>query len=85
MFIRSADYVIADLGCGEAKLAKSVPQTVHSFDLVAVNEYITACDMSKVQLENESVDVAIFCLSLMGSNIKEYLFEANRILKIGYL
>merc|ERR1712107_250090 len=30
--------VIADLGCGEARLSRSVPNPVHSFDLVAVNE-----------------------------------------------
>lgn len=77
------DHVIADLGCGDAKLAKSVPQKVHSFDLVAANDLVVACDMSQIPLGNESVDVVVFCLSLMGNNIREYLFEANRILKNG--
>ncbi|GJQ84323.1 hypothetical protein Trydic_g5261 [Trypoxylus dichotomus] len=80
-----SNYIIADLGCGEAKLSSSVPQEVHSFDLVAVNDFVTACDMSKVPLGNDSVDVVVFCLSLMGPNIKEYLFEASRILKNGGL
>ncbi|CAG9859360.1 unnamed protein product [Phyllotreta striolata] len=75
--------VIADFGCGDARLSKSVVQKVHSFDLVATDDSVVACDMSKVPLENNSVDVAVFCLSLMGTNLRDYLFEANRVLKIG--
>ncbi|CAG9529853.1 unnamed protein product [Cercopithifilaria johnstoni] len=75
--------VIADLGCGNATIAEKLSHiaTVHSFDLVAVNDRITACDMSTVPLNNESVDIVVFCLSLMGTNLNEYLREANRILK----
>ena len=32
-------------------------------------------------LEEESVDVAVFCLSLMGTNFPDFLVEANRVLK----
>ncbi|KRT82895.1 methyltransferase, partial [Oryctes borbonicus] len=78
-------YIVADMGCGEAKLASSVSQKVHSFDLVSVNNHVIAHDMSKVPLADDSVDVVVFCLSLMGSNIREYLFEAGRILKNGGL
>ena len=77
--------IIADFGCGEAKLAKSVPHTVHSFDLVATDSRITACDMAHVQLSNRSVDVVIFCLSLMGSNVSDFIREARRVLKKGGL
>lgn len=77
--------MIADFGCGEAELAKSVKQKVHSFDLVAANDSVTACDMAHVPLTNASVDVAVFCLSLMGTNLQDYIVEANRILKIGYV
>lgn len=80
---RPTDYIIADFGCGDAKLAKSVQQKVHSFDFVAINEHITPCDMAHVPLEKESVNVVVFCLSLMGTNINEYLYEANRVLKKG--
>lgn len=75
--------MIADFGCGEAKLAQSVKQTVHSFDLVALNGLVKACDMSSVPLKSNTVDVAVFCLSLMGTNLKDYLVEANRVLKVG--
>jgi len=78
----SKNAVIADFGCGEARLSQSVPNIVHSFDFVAVNENVTACDMSKVPLESGCVDVAVFCLSLMGTNIRDFIFEASRVLKV---
>ncbi|KAJ8984887.1 hypothetical protein NQ317_002727 [Molorchus minor] len=77
--------IIADFGCGDAKLAKSVEQRVYSFDLIAVDETVVACDMAKVPLKDESVHVAVFCLSLMGTNLHDYLLEANRVLKVGGL
>jgi hypothetical protein len=63
-------YVIGDFGCGEAKPAEAVSDrhTVHSFDHVAVTDDVVACDMAHVPLDDESLDVAIFSLSLMGAN-----------------
>ena len=55
------------------QLAKSLPNKVHSFDLVAVNEMVTACDMANVPLQSENIDIAVFCLSLMGTNVKGIL------------
>ncbi|RUS87288.1 hypothetical protein EGW08_004968 [Elysia chlorotica] len=78
---KSPSLVIADFGCGDAKLAQALPQKVHSFDLVALNPRVKACDMSSVPLQNESVDIAVFCLSLMGTNLDDYVSEANRVLK----
>lgn len=41
--------VIADLGCGDAMIAqKLTKQTVLSFDLIAKNDLVTACDITKV-------------------------------------
>lgn len=37
----------------------------------------------QVPLEDESVDVAVFCLALMGTNLREILEEANRVLRLG--
>lgn len=77
-------FIIADFGCGDAKIAQTFPErTVHSFDLKALNEYVTECDISKVPLEKESVDIAVLCLSLMGINFQDYLIEASRVLKVG--
>ena len=75
--------IVADFGCGEARLARSVPHTVHSFDLVAANERVTACDMAHTPLTAGSVDVCIFCLSLMGTNVSDFISEARRVLKNG--
>ncbi|KAJ8678686.1 hypothetical protein QAD02_014473 [Eretmocerus hayati] len=74
------NFIIADFGCGEAKIAESVPHTVHSFDLVSVNDKVKACDMAHTPLLTGRVNVVVFCLSLMGSNLKDYLLEANRVL-----
>ncbi len=76
-------FVVADFGCGDARLSRSVPQVVHSFDLIAANDDVIACDMSKVPLEDSSVDVCVFCLSLMNSNIIDFIMEARRVLKVG--
>ena len=73
--------VVADFGCGEARLAQSVPNTVYSFDLVASNSHVTPCDMANVPLSNSSVDMCVFCLSLMGTNISDFIKEARRVLK----
>jgi hypothetical protein len=77
-------YVIADFGCGEAFVSKAVSDrhTVHSFDHVAIDESVIEGDMSKTNLDSESVDVALFSLSLMGGNFTDYLREAYRVLKI---
>lgn len=73
--------IVADFGCGEAFLAQSVKHKVHSFDLVALNDRVTVCDISNVPLPKDSVDIVVFCLSLMGTNCQEFVIEANRVLK----
>ena len=60
-----------------------MPNKVHSFDLVAANERVTACNISRVPLPNASLDVAIFCLSLMGVDFIKFIHEAHRTLKQG--
>ena len=76
---------VADLGCGEAKIALTFQKDgairVHSFDLTAVNPFVTACDIARTPLADKSVDVAIFCLSLMGTNYLDFVAEAVRILR----
>jgi len=73
--------VVGDFGCGDAEIARRVPNKVHSFDLVATNERVTACDIAHVPLPEKSLDVVIFCLSLMGKNYMDFLREATRVLK----
>lgn len=76
--------VVGDFGCGEAMIAKAVSDRheVHSFDHVAIDDQVVACDIAHVPLENGALDVAIFCLSLMGSNFTNYIREAHRCLRL---
>ncbi|KAJ2078773.1 25S rRNA (adenine645-N1)-methyltransferase [Coemansia sp. RSA 988] len=76
---------VADMGCGEARLAAAVGKqhTIHSFDLVAHNKYITACNIANVPLHDDSVDMVVFCLALMGTDFIVFVREANRILHQG--
>ena len=74
---------VADLGCGDAKIAHSLPAgKVHSFDLVSVNDKVVACDIAHVPLVDEAVDAVVLSLALMGTNYASFLKEANRIAKI---
>lgn len=82
---RPASLVVADFGCGDCRLASSIRNRVHCFDLASLDPRVTVCDMAQVPLEDESIDVAVFCLSLMGTNIRDFLEEANRVLKPGGL
>ncbi|URD77374.1 putative methyltransferase [Musa troglodytarum] len=93
---QSSSLKVADFGCGEdseketsllcditgnATLAKSVKNKVFSIDLVSNDPSVIACDMAHTPLVSSSVDVAVFCLSLMGTNYSNYLREAKRVLK----
>ena len=75
------EWVVADMGCGENLLSKELTNHIHAFDYVAIDENVTACDMSSVPLNSQEVDAVVFCLSLMGSNYLDYLKEAFRIIK----
>ncbi|MCJ1419923.1 25S rRNA (adenine645-N1)-methyltransferase [Xylographa parallela] len=95
---RSGLCTIADLGCGDAQLArslsgagddappgpalvKSLNLRIHSFDLAATSPLITVTDIRNLPLGDSSVDVAIFCLALMGTNWTEFIEEAWRVLR----
>ncbi len=37
--------------------------------------------MKNVPLNPQSCDIVVFCLSLMGTNVADFLCEAHRVLK----
>jgi len=76
-------WVIADLGCGDARVAQVLPNRVHSFDLVANNERVVACDIANVPLKDASTNAVVLSLALMGTNYDEFLREAHRIIPQG--
>jgi superfamily II DNA/RNA helicase len=77
--------VVGDFGCGQGKLAEELIDfhIVHSYDHVAIHPGIVACDMANTPLDDGKLDAVVFSLSLMGSNIHEYIDEAYRVLKLG--
>ncbi|CAH0487419.1 unnamed protein product [Peronospora farinosa] len=75
--------VVADFGCGDARLSESVPNKVHSFDLVSCKPHVTACNIADVPLKDSSVDIGVYCLALMGTSVREYIREVHRVLKPG--
>jgi hypothetical protein len=80
---QSQGLTVGDFGCGTGQLAEALNgrHTVHSFDHVAYNDSVVACDVAEgVDLPDRCLDVAVFCLSLMGSNWKQQLVEARRCL-----
>jgi SAM-dependent methyltransferase len=81
---KRSNLVVADLGCGEALLAKALASrhTVHCFDFIAINDAVIECDIAHLPLEDACLDVAMFNLSLMGLNITDYIREAARTLKL---
>jgi ribosomal RNA-processing protein 8 len=87
-------FVVADMGCGEALLAQALKDhddfksnseniEMHSFDIIPLNDRVTAANIANVPLKNDSANVVVFCLSLMGSDYKDFIKEAERILKPG--
>jgi SAM-dependent methyltransferase len=81
---KRSNLVVADLGCGQALIAKATAgkHTVHSFDFIAIHSSVIECDMAHIPLEDSCLDVAMFNLSLMGLNIADYIREAARTLKL---
>ena len=77
--------VLADLGCGQGQLElnlKDLKQLrVYSYDLVSTRDHVIECDISNLPTRNRKIDIAVFCLSLMGTNHVNMIKEAHRVLK----
>ncbi|KAI1473822.1 methyltransferase-domain-containing protein [Daldinia eschscholtzii] len=78
---------IADLGCGDAKLAEALQSEkkklrleILSYDLQSPSPLVTRADIANLPLADGAADVVIFCLALMGTNWLDFIEEAYRIL-----
>ena len=83
----SGTCVVADLGCGDATLGARVNKfgsklkiKVLSYDLYSTNSAVIKADIAKLPLESGSINLAIFCLALMGTNWIDFIEEAWRTL-----
>ena len=78
---------IADLGCGLAKISNHFQN--HSkfhfinYDHISCDEKVISQDITNLPDEEYSIEIAILCMSLWGSNCKDAIKEAYRILETG--
>ena len=85
---QSKTAVVADFGCGDAGLARMVPQqTVHSLDLVSSAPGVVACNMAHTPLGDyaglllqEFLAFALLPVSL-GAQVKCHALFYNAILR----
>ena len=75
---------IGDFGCGLAKISDTFGKRVKSFDHTSVGPHVECADISDVKefIKDGKLDVAIYCQSLMGTNWRDYIKEAARVLKV---
>lgn len=79
--IKNKNRIVADFGCGENMMRTFIPDNeVYSLDHIAIDDTVIACDMAHTPLADQSVDIAVFSLSLWGSNYEDYFKEAYRVL-----
>ena len=83
--IKNKNHKVVDFGCGENLFKNCISNEVISFDHVAYDDSVIACDIKDVSgfLDDESVDVTMFSLALWGTNYKDYMLEAYRVLNYG--
>ena len=71
---------MGDFGCGKALIMNKLGNRIFSYDHYAIDERVTSCDMKSVPLPSKSLEIIVFCLSLMGTNWQDYIKEARRCL-----
>ena len=79
---------IADLGCGRNELKEKITVPYYkwmSFDHVANDESVIEADTTNLSeyVSDESIDAAVYCLSIWGRNKIDYFKEATRMLRHG--
>ena len=78
---------VVDMGCGKAQISEHFKSDTRfkfiNYDHISSDETVISCDISKIPLEDASVEICILSLAMWGSNCKSYLSEACRLLESG--
>jgi superfamily II DNA or RNA helicase len=79
--------VVVDMGCGKAQISAHFHNDSRfrfiNYDHIAIHDAVISCDISNIPLDNDAVDICILSLAMWGSNCKDYIKEAYRILESG--
>jgi superfamily II DNA or RNA helicase len=78
---------VVDMGCGKGFISKYFKDDKRfeftNLDHISSDETIISCDISKSDFEDDEVEICILSLAMWGSNCREYITEAYRILESG--
>ena len=78
---------VVDMGCGKGFISKYFKDDKRfvftNLDHISLDETIISCDISKTDFEDDEVEICILSLAMWGSNCREYITEAYRILETG--
>jgi ribosomal RNA-processing protein 8 len=76
---------IVDMGCGKAQISKYFQNDKRfefiNYDHISSEETVIPCDISKLPLEDDSVEICILSLAMWGSNCRDYIKESHRVLE----
>lgn len=83
--LNKSNLTVVDFGCGDNLMKNEIKNKVVSLDMGKNDDDDTViiCDLSSVPLEDASVHIGVFSLSLMGRNYADFLIEAKRVLVTG--
>jgi ribosomal RNA-processing protein 8 len=76
---------VVDMGCGKGQISHHFKNdgrfNFMNYDHISENDRVISCDISNLPLEEDSVDICILSLAMWGSNCRNYITEASRILE----
>jgi len=76
---------VLDLGCGRKHISDTFigddRYDFTNYDLVNGNDDIVECDISDLPNDDNTVDVCIMSLCMLGKNCHDYITEAHRVLE----
>jgi len=76
---------VVDMGCGKANISKHFKEDKRfeftNYDHVSNDNSVEVCDISRIPLEDDSAEICILSLAMWGSNCKEYIQQAHRVLE----